>query len=943
MKATTPTASMNRQESHRIYLQLFAPRSASHPKGTADGATSPIHRHGSHEIHPPNYPTTTPGAPYQFTSSSDSSQSSYSFSSLSTFTTDPARARHAGHGGTQSKNRFVGKECGFSTTSAAVRLTDKATAKDVTALLRGKFGLPSISSNKKNSSSGNHESLSSYYSKQSKIPTRLSQVQKSGSSRYDINNLLEAPNEEEEVDALVIIGTIEAPPKGYLRFEHEEFLEEDQRLEVFRHHHFYQRQIHEQERLLSEETMTRVRENSEDTVLMGNGNQQHNMKLFAKEMMAHLPVSESTATVRASGAQPGWVSSAMLLAPSASSGAALSESDSSLNTSGALISTTGAVGLDLSSSRSSSARGVGGGNRTTPWGTLRGEGASSHRGVMDFSSSRGKLATLVSELSSSNQPSAPRVERAMPSLKSQPKSPSACYEHDLEPIHIVRTVLPDEHPLHVRDKMMVLLSQLRQKAESEMGLHLTDESFQRKHPQPTFRWFFQPCSPLGGIGSSANSPKIQSVPAYIDVEGYCTEEESESDDEDDFDSDDEGKEGMDPLLRGEGYQSKPIVSSQMRQLMKEKRRIAMLRDLADPSFLVSGYLMKQSWRDPNVFRRVYCVLSEDRMWTIGRMKPLADSNDATTDSILSSIRVGRHKYIKLHRSLLLERGEGHSTKQHSSSRYSGYYLTPLTHRLPHTFRMVTSQGKTHTFRAFNSQSFRVWVTSLSEKIAQKHGDGMMDLANVIAEEETLARSRRMDDIAVSPIGMTNGKPAESISPASMDIARFGIAVAAFRELCRHVNDAIRQHKNHGNVVNAQTRVGGGHRMRHPSSPTGGQRAKNMEQIGMVSSVWEDARMVASKSAQLLHALATLQHTKLNELEDPAAKSDSIEKNLTSPDRNIMMEELIEEQKSVQTMLSKHWDHQQNPDDTGSGHFSLPPMQLFDPLLRKLQSSGYYCH
>lgn len=46
------------------------------------------------------------------------------------------------------------------------------------------------------------------------------------------------------------------------------------------------------------------------------------------------------------------------------------------------------------------------------------------------------------------------------------------YEQDSEPIHIVRTVFPDEHPLKVRDEMMALLLKVRQNAEEEMGLRL---------------------------------------------------------------------------------------------------------------------------------------------------------------------------------------------------------------------------------------------------------------------------------------------------------------------------------------------------------------------------------------------------------------------------------------------------------------------------------------
>ena len=82
---------------------------------------------------------------------------------------------------------------------------------------------------------------------------------------------------------------------------------------------------------------------------------------------------------------------------------------------------------------------------------------------------------------------------------------------------------------------MKSLSRLRQKAEEQMGLGLSSETSvssygksggRRQQPQVTVRWYFQPCSPLGGIDASTSpSSKIQSIPAYIDVEGNCTDDD----------------------------------------------------------------------------------------------------------------------------------------------------------------------------------------------------------------------------------------------------------------------------------------------------------------------------------------------------------------------------------------------------------------------------------
>ena len=260
--------------------------------------------------------------------------------------------------------------------------------------------------------------------------------------------------------------------------------------------------------------------------------------------------------------------------------------------------------------------------------------------------------------------------------------PSIQYQPDAEPVHIIRTVHPDEHPLQVRDEMMKSLVRLKKRAEEQMGLvgehaknsHVSSpgrsgnrRQLQFQQPQMSFRWYFQPCSPLGGWDSSDSaSNKIQSIPAYIELEGYCTDDDDESDDrrsvgqcDDEYDDvSDDAEEDRDIESS-----SNEISTINTRQLKKEKRRIAVLRELSDSPFVVSGYLLKQSQKDPNVWRRVYCVLLNDRLWVIGRVKLLSDFScddvDVNTDQdvlVLSSMtmRIGSHSYINLLRSILTQ-------------------------------------------------------------------------------------------------------------------------------------------------------------------------------------------------------------------------------------------------------------------------------------------------
>ena len=708
------------------------------------------------------------------------------------------------------------------------------------------------------------------------------------------------------MDALVLVGTLEGPPKGYVSFEHEEefVLREHARLRLARELS-YHRQLQQQQQQL------------------GTLNEEKSEELNRDINTTTLRVSESSATVRASGNANRYFdassSSSLAISPSKSNDGVLDLSSSRDSM----------MGLDLSSSQYNSARAAGGGNgASNEWsagvgGTIVENDAKDGAGA---AGGRKKLTTLFSELSLASPESNVNATAADGGVHNiNPDMSSIQYKADFEPIHLIRTVNPDEHPLQVRDEMMKSLTRLRNRAEDEMGLGLYPNAnisspgkgrrqLQQQKPHLTFRWYFQPCSPLGGIDASASSSqKIQSIPAYIDVEGYCTD-----DDDDDESSNNRSREGFDDEYDDVSDDSSGNDSSSLIcQLNKEKRRVAMLREQSDSPFIVSGYLLKQSQKDPNVWKRMYCVLSDDRLWVIGRVRPLHSSDSKVDGSsvnheVMSSLRVGSHCYINLHRSILIEREE------------------PLNHRLPNTFRIVTSLGKTHSFRAFNSQSFHSWTTTLSEKISQTHTWGMLDLAHVITEEETLARCRRMEDTAVLPF-LNNMMPSsKDIPPISMDIVRFGISVAEYRELCRKVNEAMQCYKNSGGVVNVQTKVGSSPSRANRVSSSGLSASIRSRNEAMVSSVWEDARVVASKSAQLLHTIASSQHSILEagSRDEEEEKAGSLEVNSHS------MKHLIDEQKDIQTLLSKRWKHQVMPegesDDDKLDH--LPPLKLFDNLL-----------
>jgi len=356
------------------------------------------------------------------------------------------------------------------------------------------------------------------------------------------------------------------------------------------------------------------------------------------------------------------------------------------------------------------------------------------------------------------------------------------------------------------------------------------------------------------------------------------------------------------------------------------------------------------------------------------MKPLdstSERNSGSGDAIeefLSSLRVGRHSSIKLHRSLLLMGGSGddYDPNPTSSSNCNNPVVSPLNRRLPNAFRIWTAKGECHTFRAYTLVSFRVWTRSLMEKIAMKHDDDLMELADLIAEGENLARSRRMEELAVTPfmdkiVNAIGALGCLNTTGIMMHVTRFGMLVSEYRELCRHTNDAVRP--NHGMVVNVRTKVGSALRPTATRQILGGnvgykntplaaiQLSKDDERVGTISAVWEEARIVASRSAQLLHALAALQ-------QGTTVQNNSHDSLISNADVDIsdLISGLVREQKEVQSILGQRWNDfssipQTNPHtkEQFSGAsctettterknvLALPPTHLFDSIVDKFQS------
>ena len=387
------------------------------------------------------------------------------------------------------------------------------------------------------------------------------------------------------------------------------------------------------------------------------------------------------------------------------------------------------------------------------------------------------------------------------------------FEHELgaelsrsEPYHVVTTLRPTEDPLEIRRRMEEHLNRLLERS-------LNSRLASRTIISPKLQWFFVPAA------NETNSL----IPNCVELDGYCTSLEEEDPSEDDADDDDQVDGGDSGVLQPSNiatatvsyercYEDDVDMCARFPWLNDEKqdptsalpadvdqrtssvnaqgdyfvRASRLAQQLSRSQALtrnrcLTGYLLKRSRTDPHVWRRVHCVLTDEYLWYVSRKYISQPGGE----------RYSRHGRIRLTRALLLE----------PSSDY-----VPL-HRIPFAFEVVTGSGTSHWFRA-SSQSLQAhWIQALSERIVESFESSLMDQAELIVDDECLAHSRRMMQLAVEPLweemqdmmvgsqtnldGATISVQSGSmVNPLVGAILRWGIQVASYRECCRYIHNSL---------------------------------------------------------------------------------------------------------------------------------------------------------
>jgi hypothetical protein len=366
-----------------------------------------------------------------------------------------------------------------------------------------------------------------------------------------------------------------------------------------------------------------------------------------------------------------------------------------------------------------------------------------------------------------------------------------------DPFHVVKTLQPDDNPLRMRDKMIEHLRRIQESASAAASaasatpppMELGGRAIQAVATiAPKIQWYFVPGK------AEPHSP----IPSCIDLDGYCTSMEEEDDDDDDDEEDEEDddndngnhSDGEKDNGNGEGSTTEwknndgSFVSScpwsatttnsatpdtksirEQQRIRRELRRYIQLGQCQSAAMqqqsCVSGFLLKRSRKDPHVWRRVHCILTEDYLWYVTRIQPPPQSSRAFQNYPRQqqqqqpfnqpSFRMARHHgRIDLLRALLLEEPSSSTTFESASS--GG----PL-YRIPDAFEIVNARGTSHIFRASCRKLQSQWVHALSDRIVQRFENSLMALAEMIVADECVARNKRMASVAVQPLNISQGK------------------------------------------------------------------------------------------------------------------------------------------------------------------------------------------
>lgn len=306
------------------------------------------------------------------------------------------------------------------------------------------------------------------------------------------------------------------------------------------------------------------------------------------------------------------------------------------------------------------------------------------------------------------------------------------------PFHLVRTLRGEENPLQVRDDMQLVLN---------TKYKMLEQSSTSSSIAPKFQWFFVPEEK---DKSQAHVCPGNNTPNWIELDGYCTTMEEE-----DFDSEDDDDDGFysqgnessaypdlieTPLTKPEEKiepETSKTCSIYRSKQLRRHQQLAMYR--TDHNRIISGYLWKQSHLDNHVWRKVDCLLTEDHLWYVTRLRSSSD--------------IAHHGRIPLDRALVVDH----------------------LHKV--SWEVVSAFGRAHVFRAKAVGTKQTWIQCLKECIQDCQDNQLLQQAELIVADETVARNKRMLHHCLNSNGLMPHK-------------QWALQVASYREQCRHIQHRL---------------------------------------------------------------------------------------------------------------------------------------------------------
>ena len=334
-----------------------------------------------------------------------------------------------------------------------------------------------------------------------------------------------------------------------------------------------------------------------------------------------------------------------------------------------------------------------------------------------------------------------------------------------EAFNLFQTLSPDDNPLIVKDELYQRIQRIQEEAlvvygswqaaspENESITSSKPTSSNARSPPrrfrkpPVIRLFFMPCH-NSGVSN-----------ATIDIEGYCTDVEDDSEDCQEsntnlqkgmVEQEPNTKQNKQPSWKNE-VASTYIknnnenmlralqLSNEQKRLVKERNLLATLSalEVSSGNDCITGYLLKQSKRDENVWKRVHCVLpNAQQFWYVYRVK-----NEYLHDILLlNEDECGNRSYSTMPSSNGKNIMATRSVGTHGVIYLNGTYLIEAMDNnspvagIPNTFQMITKDGEIHTFRASSRNAYLKWMDCISKSIVQCQENSFLEHAEEMVKK-----------------------------------------------------------------------------------------------------------------------------------------------------------------------------------------------------------------